>query len=72
MENKNTRLETGNLLKFLGAALSLFWAFDFVFNIHLPFFIGFITVGAYAYGDYLVKSQRKTEGSNSQGDSNHQ
>ena len=72
MENKNTRLETGNLLKFLGAALSLFWAFDFVFNIHLPFFIGFITVGTYAYGDYLVKSQRKTEGSNLQENSNHQ
>ena len=72
MENKNTRLDTGNSLKFLGIVLSLLWAFDFVFNIHLPFFVGFITVGVYAYGDYLVKSQRKTEGSNPQKDSTHQ
>lgn len=47
---------------FIGGGMSLFWAFDFLFNLHLPFFFGLISVGIFAYGRYLLrKAQSKKE-----------
>ena len=66
MEKKNEIRGQGALLQLIGGALSLFWAFDFVFGLHLPFILGFLTVGLWFIGRSMIKSQEKTDNSTHQ------
>ena len=45
----------GIIIRAIGFVMSLAWAFDFLFGVHLPFYFGMVSVGIFAYGHNLLK-----------------
>lgn len=55
METKRDIRSEGMALRAMGFIASMFWAFDFLFGIHAPFYFGMVSVGIFAYGHHLIK-----------------